>query len=112
MSAKGGSVGVGQLGAEAGEVGLQGFLSMEVVVDLLGGPVVTFLPELGLGAQVFVSVRTIFVDEGAEVVVSSGLFDDVLPERLKILEGSFERGQGRDSVHERAEVEPVNPFRP
>ena len=69
-----------------------------------------FLPVFDLGAQVFVNIRTVFVDEGAEVVVGPSFFDDILPKGLEVLEGPFERGQKRDGVHEGAEIEPVNPL--
>ena len=76
----------------------------------MGSLVMAFFPELGLGVQIPVSVWAVFVDKGVEGFVGPGLFDDILPEGLEVLKGSFERGKGRDSVHKRAKIEPVNAF--
>ena len=50
LGAQKGSVGVGQLGAEALDVGVQFFVSLSFSVGGVDGPIVVLLPEFGLGA--------------------------------------------------------------
>ena len=70
------------------------------------------LPEFGLGEQISVGVRTIFVNERSEVLIGPSFFDYVLPKGLKVLERSFEGCKGGDRVHEGSESKPVDAFGP